>query len=572
MSYFLKKSTPSKKGLYLQIYQTFYVPKKGKRNKSYKALGYVSELKDSGVEDPIAWAQSQIDELNEREAKRPVPKIGSVSVQKNVGYFLLKSMMDYLGIDGDLRIMTQNRKFQYDFPGFLRAMIYAQVVNPGSKHKAFEEVIPTLYGVDSFSYDQILDGVNFIGQDYKKFVELFNAKITKRYKRDTSTAYFDCTNYYFEIDLPSEDRQKGPSKENRKSPIISQALMLDRDQIPIAMSMFPGNESEKPELGKAIEDIKTRYDISSKIVQVADKGLNCAKNIYAAVREANDGYLFSKSVHGHYLSETEKEWILLDNDQNQWTEVKGKNGKTVYKYKEAVGDYSYKFRDDDGNIQTFTVREKRVVTYNYTLARKQTAEIEKEVDKAKRVSSYKEAHKEDYGDSIKYVIFERDGKKVKGDAVLNEKKIKEDKMFAGYNLLVTSELGMSAREIYDMYHGLWRIEESFRVMKTYLEARPTYVRDRYSIYGHFTICYLALTVLRLLELKVFDEEIPVGQIVKFMRDYSVTETSEGEYINAATKSSMVDKIREVFGISKLDNLYLKKKDIKNFLSAEIPEP
>ena len=299
MSYFLKKSTPSKKGLYLQIYQTFYVPKKGKRNKSYKALGYVSELKDSGVEDPIAWAQSQIDELNEREAKRPVPKIGSVSVQKNVGYFLLKSMMDYLGIDGDLRIMTQNRKFQYDFPGFLRAMIYAQVVNPGSKHKTFEEVIPTLYGVNSFSYDQILDGVNFIGQDYKKFVELFNAKITKRYKRDTSTAYFDCTNYYFEIDLPSEDRQKGPSKENRKSPIISQALMLDRDQIPIAMSMFPGNESEKPELRKAIEDIKTRYDISSKIVQVADKGLNCAKNIYAAVREANDGYLFSKSVHGH---------------------------------------------------------------------------------------------------------------------------------------------------------------------------------------------------------------------------------------------------------------------------------
>ena len=141
--------------------------------------------------------------------------------------------------------------------------------------------------------------------------------------------------------------------------------------------------------------------------------------------------------------------------------------------------------------------------------------------------------------------------------------------FAGYNLLVTSEINKSAQDIYNTYHGLWRIEESFRVMKTYLEARPVYLQNKESSYGHFTICYMALTILRLIELKVFNDELPIGQIIEFIRNYNITETLEGSFINNATKSNTLSIIQKRYGLSKLDNIQLRKKDVENILTSEL---
>ena len=572
MRYFVKKSTPSKKGLYLQIYKTNYVPGKGNQNKSYKAIGYVSDLIASGIPDPVAYAQNLVDELNSNLPNRKEMKIGDISSSKNLGYFLIKSMIDYLDFDYILKLMSSNMKFHFNLSDFVRSMIYAQIVNPGSKHKAFEKVMPNIYGTESFSYDQILDTINYIGNDYQKFVELLNISIQKKWKRNTSNAYFDCTNYYFEIDLPKEDRQFGPSKEERHLPIIGQALLLDEDQIPIGMSLYPGNESEKPKIRESIENLKQRFDIDSRIVQVADKGLNCARNIYAASKEANDGYIFSKSVHGKNLSKQEKQWVLLENENNIWNEVKDSNGKLIYKYKECIDTFKYKFTNEEGKCVEFNVKEKRVVSYNPSLARKQKAQIQKQIDKAIAISSLKQASKEEYGDSIKYVNFtsiDKEGEVVKSIPSLNQEKIDEDLSFAGYNLLVTSEINKSAQDIYNTYHGLWRIEESFRVMKTYLEARPVYLQNKESIYGHFTICYMALTILRLIELKVFNDELPIGQIIEFIRNYNITETLEGSFINNATKSNTLSIIQKRYGLSKLDNIQLRKKDVENILASEL---
>lgn len=572
MRYFVKKSTPSKKGLYLQIYKTNYVPGKGNQNKSYKAIGYVSDLIASGIPDPVAYAQNLVDELNSDLPNRKEMKIGDISSSKNLGYFLIKSMIDYLDFDYILKLMSSNMKFHFNLSDFVRSMIYAQIVNPGSKHKAFEKVMPNIYGAESFSYDQILDTINYIGNDYQKFVELLNISIQKKWKRNTSNAYFDCTNYYFEIDLPKEDRQFGPSKEERHLPIIGQALLLDEDQIPIGMSLYPGNESEKPKIRESIENLKQRFDIDSRIVQVADKGLNCARNIYAASKEANDGYIFSKSVHGKNLSKQEKQWVLLENENNIWNEVKDSNGKLIYKYKECIDTFKYKFTNEEGKCVEFNVKEKRVVSYNPSLARKQKAQIQKQIDKAISISSLKQASKEEYGDSIKYVNFtsiDKEGEVVKSIPSLNQEKIDEDLSFAGYNLLVTSEINKSAQDIYNTYHGLWRIEESFRVMKTYLEARPVYLQNKESIYGHFTICYMALTILRLIELKVFNDELPIGQIIEFIRNYNITETLEGSFINNATKSNTLSIIQKRYGLSKLDNIQLRKKDVENILTSEL---
>lgn len=565
MAYYLKK-TKNQKGTYLQIYQNIYIAGKGNRGHSVKSFGYLEELAKDGY-DPIKEIQKEVDELN-NQLKGEAPQIGEESTSKNVGYFILKSIMDYLEIDKDLKVMTSSKQFHFEINEFFRGMIYAQVVNPGSKLQAVEKVIPNILGIKKYSYDQVLDGVKYIGQDYQKYIELLNKQINNKLKkRDLNKVYFDCTNYYFEIDLPKEDKQKGPSKESKKSPIIGQALLLDANQIPIGMILYPGNESEKPKIRKQIEDTKTRYNVEGKTIQVADKGLNCARNIYAAAVEAKDGYIFSKSIHGKGLSKIEKQWILLDdNEANIWHEVRDKSNRIIYKYKSCIDKFKYEFENEENKKIKFALTEKRVVTYNPSLAKKQRKEIEKEVEKAKTIMSIKESEKNDYGDCIKYVTFEKKDVNPK----LNEEKIAEDLSLAGYNLLVTSEINKSEEELYDIYHGLWKIENSFRIMKTYLEARPVFLQTLESIYGHFLIVYYALTLLRLLELYTFKNQLTPEQIISFTRDYKVTKNKDESYINNASASSIYQKVKEVYGLCKLGNLYLSKKDIANILNSECP--
>ena len=200
------------------------------------------------------------------------------------------------------------------------------------------------------------------------------------------------------------------------------------------------------------------------------------------------------------------------------------------------------------------------------------AQIQKQVDKAKEISTIRQSSRSDYGDSAKYVNFapaDKDGEIVEVRASLNQAKIDEDMAFAGYNLLVSSETDKTALDICGAYHGLWRIEESFRVMKTYLEARPVYLQKAESIYGHFTICYLALTLLRLLELKAFGDAMPIGQLIGFIRNYSITETPDGTFINNACRSDALDAVKKRYALPKLDNAYLRKKDVDDILNAEL---
>ena len=576
MAYYLRQEK-KKNGVYLQMYESYWdKEKKQPRSRSIESFGYAENLISDEIPDPVAFYTNYVNAKNEERAKalndKTRPRSFSSVVERNIGHFLLHSLINELDVKETIDILASQMRFQFSVYDLITQLIYARVLMPCSKSKTVSHVFPHLYGSVPISEDQVYDGCFFIGESYKKYIELFNHCYANHYKRDLHKVFFDCTNYYFEIDLPSEDRQKGPSKENRHAPIIGQALLLDSDLVPVAMQMYPGNESEKPYIRKIIEEMKQRYKVEGKTVQVADKGLNCARNIYAAVKEAGNGYIFSKSIHGKNLSDKEKHWLLLENDANVFTDYRDEKGGLLFRIKSCVDRFSYSFHDTDPEtgkniITKFSVKEKRIVSYNPNLAKKQRAEILKMVDKATNYTTYKNIAKEELGDSVKYITVtnkDNSGKKVKPVIEINQSKIDEDLRYAGYNLIVTSEFEMEPLEVYRTYHSLWKIEESFRITKSYLDARPVYVQKKETIYGHFLICYLSLFLLRVMEIKCFKNRINSYDLINFIRDFRVVNRGDETYINISRNQAANEKIKKETGLSNLDALYLTKDEIDNF--------
>ena len=434
MAYYLRQDK-KKKGIYLQMYETYWdKEKKQPRSKNVESFGYVSELVSDEIPDPITFYKEYVKKKNNERAASVAdetrPRAFAAQLEKNIGFFLVSSLLSELNVKETIDILASQKRFQFNLYDMITQLIYARILYPCSKSKTVSTVFPRLYNGVSISEDQVYDGCAFIGESYKKYIELFNHCYEEHYKRDFNNVFFDCTNYYFEIDLPCEDKQKGPSKENKHDPIIGQALLLDADLVPLAMQMYPGNESEKPYIRKIIQEMKERYNVSGKTVQVADKGLNCARNIYAAVVESDDGYVFSKSIHGRGLSEKEKQWLLLENDANTYTDYKDANGKLQFRLKSCVDTFSYNFKELDSEtgeekVVTFHVQEKRIVSYNPSLAQKQKAEIMKMVEKANNYTTYKKMAREDLGDSSKYIQVistDKNGKTVKPVIEINQKK------------------------------------------------------------------------------------------------------------------------------------------------------
>lgn len=567
MAYFLKKSN-YKKGTYLQIYESFYDPeRKGGAHRSYKALGYVHELQTKGIEDPIAFYQEEVIKLNQElhttRNARKARQISDDSPEKLIGYFPLKNINDKLSVKQYIDLMQTATDFRFNVFDMMSSLVYARLVHPCSKAKTYEEVIPKLFDTYDYSLNQLYDGLEYIGCEYEKIIEIYNHQIQQMYPFNTSHTYFDCTNFYFEIDREDDFRRKGPSKENKKEPIVGMGLLLDANLIPIGMKLYPGNESEKPVLRNIIDDLKNRNSISGKTIQVADKGLNCAENIIHAVK-AGDGYIFSKSVK--LLPETEVTWVLLDND---YRDITDKNGNLLYRIKECIDDFTYSLTDATGKKRKVQLQEKRVVTFNPKLAEKQTLEIKKQVEKAIALKTAK-AKKSEYGDCAKYVTFittDKKGNETNGTvkAVLNEDVINKSLKLAGYNLLVSSETRMSATEIYSAYHNLWRIEESFRIMKSQLDARPVYLQKEDTITGHFLICYLAVLLTRLLQFKILKNEYCSEELFDFIHDFRVVKISDRKYINLTRATNFIKEFAALVGLP-LTSYFLSDGEIKKMLS------
>ena len=558
MAYFLKK-TKQKNRTYLAIYESFYNhEKKGTAHKCYQSLGSVETHLENGIKDPIVFFQKEVDRLNKIKNEEGVRKISDKSPILYLGYFPLKNILERLKIKKFVDYFKLTNNFEYDLFDLLSSLIYARSVHPCSKNRTFHEILPNLYHFYSYSYDQLLDGLSFLGSNYEKFIELFTTQTKGTYGIDSSKTYFDCTNFYFEIDREDDFRRNGPSKENQKAPIVGLGLLLDANQIPIGMKMYPGNESEKPVLREVIDHLKKRNNITGKTIHVADKGLNCAQNI-AFSKTNGDGYLFSKSVKG--LSEKEKVWVFNDQD---FKEAKDEKGKVLYRYKSCIDKFPYTV-EHKGKKVTVALTEKRLLTYNPTLAAKKRYEINRMVEKAKSLT-LSQAKKSDFGETGKYVKI-TDNKGKKATISINQEAIDKDLRFAGYNLLVSSETEMTSLDMYNTYRNLWRIEESFKIMKSDLDARPVFVRKEDSIKGHFLICYLVVLLERIFQFKVLDNSYSTSEIFDFIKNFKVTK-AENKYINTTTYSNFINDLSKIFTLP-LTHYFLTETQIKSMFNHKL---
>ena len=574
MAYFLRKTRRKNGDIYYQIYDSYYSAEERKnKNRSVEKLGLLSSLRREGESDSECEQRlrGMVSERERDRSGKQAKQIDDNDELVNYGYFLLEGMVRHLDIRKQIDLLTLGSRIRFSLSDVLFSLADARVIDPCSKWKTFAEVFPLMYEdpTKKISLSQMYSGVCFLGTVVQDVVDILNAAIDKRFGRSLDRVYFDCTNYYFEIDCESGIKRRGPSKENRTSPIVSMALLLDSDLIPYQMEIFPGNESEKPRLPRALDRIREEKGKESKIIQVADKGLNCAENIRKCGK--NDGYIFSKAPK--MMADKDLEWML---DEKGWTDVMDKNGEVSYRYKSVTDVYDYEFKDENGKTVKFTKAEKRVATFNPSLRKKQAIELTRQYDKAMKKTASAQIKEAVGGKNAKMIsvdaVSKKTGEELEDAQIVlsgNKEKLEHDLKLAGYNILVTSEVAMKESEIYDVYHKLWNIERTFRMMKTQLAARPAFASTDDGIRGHFLTCYTSIVLLRLLEKKVFSGQFTVEEIIEYIKKARAFRLSDNDYCNLlkrkdAAISEYIQKRTEL----PLLNKRLTDSKIKSFFNTK----
>lgn len=587
MAYFIRK-IEYRKGTCLQLNKTYRVPgKKFPVNEVVENLGYIEDLKKKlNVDDPYAYYKEIARERTEKESAKPVNKITEKSPIRNLGYFLPMSVLNSLDIRNGIHLMGLTSDFRFNLDDVLLELVIARLVAPCSKNRTYHEIIDSTLMEKNYSLDQLYSALEFIGSNYHRYVEILVSSYKKiKYVPDMKFTLFDGSNFYFEINIEDELRRKGPSKENRKSPIVGYGLLLDSNAMPLDMEVYPGNMSEKKVMRDVIADMKARHELGGRIVIVADKGLNCGDNIYNALKDG-DGYIFSSSLLGG-KSEKEKaadknnkkktksyyrEFALLRNEECPYRDVYDSEKKLLFSYKAAIFDGNQYERNNGDKKEGFTVeKEMRIITFNPSLRSKKLIELEQLESKARYLILSK-AKRKQFNTVADFVIFEPVNKKTgevnEDDVVhasINEEKLRIHKEMAGYNMLVTSEINEDPLKIINTYHGLWQIEETFRIMKTDLRARPIYLQKKETIYAHFVICFYAVAILRLLQFHLLESEdgrIRTNDILKFIREYQGIVNEDGVIQNLSARTPFLESLMKTTKLSELDNYYITKKKWK----------
>lgn len=507
----------------------------------------------------------------------------------NIGYSYLKKIFQELDISSILKEKQYSSKIEYSLSKACELLTYSRIINPGSIKYTYEHKNQFFEPFD-LSLDDLYRSLKPMLDCKENIFKTIWNNTKDKYNRDASTSYYDCTNYYFEIEYDDKDvkddngqitkkgiRKRGPEKNHRPDPIVEMGLLLDSQGFPISYNLFPGNTSEKETLIPEIKNIKRRHDIN-RVIVVADRGLNCSDNMIGLAginldKENRDGYIYGQSIRG--ADQEFKDWVLTNDYKTDIiTDEDGNEIKFIHKSR-IYPKKMYITRDDKGltnsgnkKKQSITVDQKQMVYYSQKYADKQKRDrqmvIEKAKDLIKNPGAYTRATSYGATGYINNIKFDKDTGVVSNGSELsiNQAKIEEEEKLDGYYSIVTSEENLSDLKLRNIYKGLAKIEETFKITKSEFDARPINVRLEDHIDAHFLICFISLVIIRLLQYDI-NNKYTIKNILEKIKNFKCTHITGNVYkfIGYKPEIQYLNRKLEL----NLDKKYDKREKIKKIL-------
>ena len=593
MSLFLKTAKYKNGKTYLSIVDGYRVDGKVKQ-KVYKKIGYLEDL-EKQFDDPISHFKKEVEILK----KQFISKITTTfDINQdntfeddtfNIGYAYLKTIFKELDINSVLKNKQYSSNIEYSLSKACELLTYSRILDPGSIKYTYEHKNQFFEPFD-LSLDDLYRCLNPLLDCKEDIFKTIWENTKEEYHRDASTSYYDCTNYYFEIEYDDEDiknedgeiikkglRKRGPEKNHRPDPIVEMGLLLDKQGFPISYNLFSGNTSEKETLIPEIHNIKRRHNID-KVIVVADRGLNCSDNMIKMAginldKENRDGYVYGQSVRG--ADQEFKNWIL-SGDYKIDKIIDDEGNEIIFKHKSRIYPKKmYITRDDKGltksgnkKKQSITVDQKQMVYYSQKYADKQKRDrqmvIEKAKDLIKNPGAYTRATSYGAAGYINNIKFDKETGVVSNgsELSLNIEKITEDEKLDGYYSIVTSEENLSDLELRNIYKGLSKIEETFKITKSEFNARPINVRLEDHIEAHFLICFIALVIIRILQDKI-NNKYTIKNLLENMKKFKCTHETGNLYKFIGYKPE-IQYLNRKFGLN-MDKKYDTRENIKKIL-------
>lgn len=562
------------------------------KHKNIETIGYLHDL-EKIYDDPIKHfkeiaKQRKNEEITELVIKNLNTQTLSLDDdnQKNLGYIIIKKLYQELGIKNFINTKQKKLKIDYKLNDIFSLLIFSRILYPASKKETYENK-DTYFENFNFSEDDMYRSLDYF-KDYKEELELLLWNNTKeKYNRDTSRTYYDCTNYYFEIEYNDDDifdekgnlikkgyRKRGPEKNHRPDPIIEMGLLMDASGLPIAYNLFSGNESEKISLVPEIDRLKNKFEFERTIV-VADRGLNCSDNIIKIAGTSlemslkKNGYVYGQSVRG--ADKEFKEWVLSGNYIT--SKIKENDEEITFTHKSRIYPKTmYVIREDKGKTKNgnpirekIIVDQKQMVYFSQKYADKQKHDRDMMIEKAKDLINnpfkYNKATSYGAANYVKNLKFLKSTGEIAdtSNLLIDEEKIKEEEKFDGYYSIVTSEENLSDLEIRNIYRGLSKIENTFKVTKSNLESRPVYVWTPEHIEAHFLTCFVSLVIIRLLENKL-QNEYSTKQIIEALKNFTSSHIEHDIY-KQNNYNEIIKKISEIYNLN-LEKKYRTLSEIK----------
>lgn len=586
---YLQQSRNSSGRVYLSIVQGYRQDGKVK-HRTIEKIGYLDELQKE-YEDPIAHFKEEAKRRTEELPKDEKIEIDTgarladdTSERKNLGYCIPKRIYSLLGIRDFFQNKQRQLKIGYNLNSIFSMLTFNRFLCPSSKKKAYEEA-GMFFEPRDYSLDDVYRALSFFNKYSLPFQQFLNERVTALVGRDSSTGYYDVTNYYFEIpyndpDETDEDgklakkgfRHVGPSKEHRRDPIVQMGLLMDRNGIPMAFNTFSGGDSEKTSLLPTVRRVKRDYNFE-RIIIVADRGLNTSDNtvFLAGINDDDtkdhDGYVYGQSVLG--ADKEFREWVLSGDYKKDM--VIDKDGEKVsFTHKSRLYAKTVTLKGLDGKRnKKMVIYQKQMVYYSQKYADKQAHDRELMIAKAQDLINNPGRYTKStaYGAAayISNIAFSKDtGEIVKGRHLsIDQEKINEESKYDGYYSIVTSEKDLSDKEIRDIYKGLWEIEESFKIIKSEFRARPAFVRTEDHLNAHFLICFTSLLIMRVIELMT-DKQYSFHQIRESLKKYSCSYLEKNYYLCDYRDETLI-ALEKRFEMD-FSRKYLSRSDIKKMLA------